>query len=214
MKYDSYPDVRNEHPELKGNELIIASSLKLIENIQRDQWGSPINDGNILKPVDPNLILNWIGGGIYQYKTSKSIISSTYALSLPEDNPYIDERGMKYSGLGCEYFIETHVKADWAIAMLINIASYIYRKDSMILHEGMFIPSKSGYIPLGRNPNNIGILCVKNHEVEMPDGKCDYLKLVPLTESQTNDYIQIGDEKAKMATDWYKKLNNNDVFMI
>ena len=62
MKYTSYPIVDEEG--LPDDEREVQSHLLLIEKMQQDMWGEPINDGNILKPSDPQLMFNWIDGVI------------------------------------------------------------------------------------------------------------------------------------------------------
>lgn len=211
MKYNAYPDVRNEHPELSGDELKIAAQLKLIENIQTELWGNAINNGQILKPMDAHLMVNWIGGGIFQYSRNGVIITSSFAFSLPDANAVADG-GAKYSGLGIEYFIETHQNANWTVNLIINIAKYIYSKPSRILFEGMFIPESGGYIPSDSPSAGLALLCIKMHEFEMPDGRVDYLQLVPMTSEMVAEYKGLGDEKARVATSWYKERCDDYVF--
>ncbi len=201
MKYSDYPEI--DHAGMYPGEVVIQRQLLLIEKVQRELWGNPINGGNILKPMDPQLTMNWIAGGIFQYNNGSNIISSTYALSRPDGDPFIDENDQKWSGIGYEYFIEVNGNSDWAVSALVNIASHIYSKQSNILFPGMIISAESGFIPYEINRNKIHLLSVVGHIIEMPDGRCEYLQLVPLTDSQLNEYKKLGNEKSKTATEWY-----------
>lgn len=212
MKYSVYPDVRGLHPELNGEELIVASHLKLIEDIQRDLWGMPTNDGKILNPMDTQLMINWIGGGIFQYSSGGNVITASFALSRPDGNQGPDEAGITYSGCGLEYFVESKCHANWTVNLMVNIAKYIYSKPSNFLFEGMFVPPTSGYIPEGSPSSGLGMLCVKRHEIEMPDGRVDYLQLVPMTTNMIDEYKNLGADKASLATLWFNERHNNLVF--
>ena len=207
--YATYPQC--DDTSIPVGEQVIQSQLLLIEQIQRELWGTPINDGNILKPGDPNLMFNWIAGGVFQYQP-KNVISSTYALSLPESDPYVDDDGVKWSGLGIEYFIETRTSQDWAINLLVNVASNVYRENGHILFPGMFIPSTAGFIPDAMNPGGLHLLSIVDKTIEMPDGRCDYVQLVPLTDRLKDEYMSLGENKARLATDWFTSGGYNRCF--
>ncbi|NRA39711.1 MAG: suppressor of fused domain protein, partial [Planctomycetes bacterium] len=93
--------------------------------------------------------------------------------------------------------------ADWAIGLLVNVAAAVFKEDGMMLTPGMMINAKSGFIPESLNPKGLHILCIINCEFDMPDGKCEYLKFVPMDNHQLEEYMELGDNKAKLATSWY-----------
>ena len=208
MKYDTYPAC--DDPAIPDAEREMQSQFMLIEKIQKDLWGEPINDGSILKPTDPQLMMNWIAGGIFQYKPN-NIISATYALSRPDDDPYVDDEGIKWSGIGFEYFVETSHKCDWAIGLLVHIASHIYAQNSAMMFPGMFIPAKAGFIPPEENPDELSLLCIIDRSIQMPDGRCDYLQFVPMNRDQYRQYMSLGDQKAQLARNGTLRMDLIDV---
>lgn len=199
--YSTYPAVTEQGvPE---SERQTQEQLLLIEQIQEDLWGAPINDGKILKPSNPNLMINWIAGGIFQYRKGEHTISSTYALSLPEENPFVDDDGVTWSGLGYEYFIETSENAQWAVKALVTIALNIYANPSSFPTPGTFIRGNSGFLIPDKGPASPHLLCLPQHQIETPDGRCQYLQFVPLNDQQLEAYIALGDKKSGIAKEWY-----------
>ena len=159
----------------------------------------------ILSPAEPNLFMNWAGGGIYQYPPHGNRSSWHYVTSglsqphIDDDaipQPIIDEDGRHYSGYGIELVISTIEKVMWAPHVLINLVRYIlFQKNSQIILPGDRIPCHGPLVLDTVTPLNFLVGTTSNEyetEILLPVGQCQLVHLIGCTQGEIDAALTMG----------------------
>ena len=186
-------------------EIAYAAQMAARENALHAIFGETEPPDQILSPGDPNLFLNWSGGGIYQYPPNGARNSWHYVtsgLSQPEidddatPQPVIDEDGERYSGFGLELVISTSERAAWAPTVLFNIVKYLlFQDNARIILPGDRLPC-NGPLVLETNTPLTYLVATTSTEYEtdilLPVGQCHLVHLVGCTQGEIDSALTMG----------------------
>src|SRR5512140_1787198 len=67
LDFSRLPDVSAEHPELSEDERFYAAHMKAREDALQQIFGDTEPKGQILSPGEPDVVVNWPGGGVHPY---------------------------------------------------------------------------------------------------------------------------------------------------
>ena len=196
VDYSQWPDVGAEFPELEPDEQLYAAYMTARERFFADSFGASEPADSIITPADPDLSLNWPGGGVYQFPPKGARrhwhyvthgLSQEYELeevrALSRDA--IDER---YSGLGFELVISTPTEATWAPEVLFNLCAYfLFDENARAFGNGSRIPC-NGPLVLDTDTVLDHLLCTVGDDypgdVLLPGGHCELQHLVGVTAAE------------------------------
>ena len=190
-------------------EIAYAAQMAARENALHAIFGETEPPDQIMSPHDPVLLLNWAGGGIYQYPpngTRSSWHYVTSGLSQPEidDNaiplPVIDEDGERYSGLGLELVISTSEKVAWAPTVLLNIVKYLlFQENSRIILPGDRLPCNGPLVLETNTPLTYLVATTSTDyesEILLPVGQCHLVHLIGCTQGEIDCALTMGQSTA------------------
>jgi hypothetical protein len=148
LDFSQLPDVSALHPEFTElGERDYAAHMKAREDALHEVFGPSHPDDSILSPRDPNLMINWPGGGVYQFpprdkRSSWHYVTSGLAQPVSSsETPQLAEGEERFSGFGIELVISTPSEANWAPDVLINLVKYmLFQKSSRVILPGHRIP--------------------------------------------------------------------------
>ncbi len=196
IDFSKLPDVRSEHPELtEDGELVYAAHMQARENAYTHIFGKSHPNGNILVPsVDPDLMINWPGGGVYQYepvdgRTGWHYI--THGLSQPDEPNAESEKDPDIcSGFGIELVISTPHENYWAPDVLLNMVRYLlFQENSRVILPLDRLPC-NGPLVLNTDTKLTHLLAVSSpeyeNEIRLPGGRCDLVHMVGVTDAEIN----------------------------
>ncbi|HEY8076551.1 MAG TPA: hypothetical protein VIF62_20645, partial [Labilithrix sp.] len=152
LDFSKLPDVAKLHPELDEAEQVFAAHMKAREDAYAHIFGQTDPPDQILSPSDPDLTINWPGGGVYAFPprgTRSAWHYVTHGLAQPIGGP--DEEGQgevedeeRISGLGIELVIATREPSEWAPLLLIDCVRYM-----------LFDPNATLIVPGDRMPATV-----------------------------------------------------------
>jgi hypothetical protein len=186
-------------------EIAYAAQMAARENALQSIFGPTEPSDRILSPSDPHLLINWCGGGIYQYpphgnRSSWHYVSSGLSQPHIDDDanaePIIDDDGQRYSGFGIELVISTIEKVAWAPDVLINLVKYLlFQKNSRVILPGDRIPC-NGPLVLETNTSLSYLVATTSTEYEseilLPVGQCRLVHLIGCTQGEIDAALTMG----------------------
>jgi hypothetical protein len=197
LDFSALPDVSELHPELKPEERWYAAHMKAREDALLYVFGETEPPGQILSPADPQLTVNWPGGGVYQYPPAEGRPSWHY-VTHGLSQPFSEEEGSAgletpeaISGIGVELVISTSEPTIWAPNVLLDLVRYLYFTEGATgFTAGERIPY-TGFEALG-TPDLpcplTHLLAITSPEypalLRLPGGFCTLLHLVGVTEAE------------------------------
>jgi hypothetical protein len=201
LDFSMIPDVRRAHPELKSeSERARAAHLLARE----EAYGAIFGAGRILSPSDANLMLNWPGGGVYQYRPGSGRRGwhyVTHGLSQPEQPSMETETDKNAaSGWGIELVISTPAECKWAPDVLFNLVNYLlFQPSSRPIWPRHSLACDGPLVPGSKTKLN-HLLATLSPEYEnairLPGGHCDLVHLVGVTQAEIGKALALGPDSA------------------
>jgi hypothetical protein len=201
LDFSRLPDVADIHPELTElGERVYAAHMKAREDALEHIFGKSHPNGDILSPTDPNLMINWPGGGLYQYPPNEKLhawhyVTSGLAQPVPDDDSTATPDG-RYSGFGIELVISAPEQANWAPDVLLNLVRYLlFQENARVILPGDRLPCNG---PLVRDTDTkLSFLVATSSpeyatEIMLPGGRCDLVHLVGVTEPEIGRALSLG----------------------
>jgi hypothetical protein len=190
IDFSKLPDVSAEHPELEDEgDRIFAAHMKAREDALEAIFGPCDPPDQILSPDDPELMINWPGGGIYAFPPRGERAGwhyVTHGLAQPfgdDDEPRED--GMRWSGLGIELVVATPDRSEWAPSLLVDFVRYLlFQDDAELIVPGDRIPTSAfrTYTEGSELSHVIATISPEyEHELMLPAGRCTLVHLVGVT---------------------------------
>lgn len=202
------PNVDDLGLEEEG-EIAYASQMAARENALHSIFGPSDPPDQIMSPRDPNLFVNWPGGGVYQYPPSDKRASWHYVtsgLSQPDTDddgnaePNVDEDGERYSGFGIELVISTADQVAWAPAVLLNLVKYLlFQENARVILPGDRIPC-GGPLVLDTDTQLTFLVATTSDQYEteilLPAGQCHLVHLIGCTQAEIDKALTMGSGTA------------------
>jgi hypothetical protein len=186
-------------------EIAYAAQMAARENALHAIFGPTDPPDQILSPGDPNLFINWSGGGIYQYPPNgnrKSWHYVTSGLSQPHidddanPEPVIDEDGERYSGFGIELVISTIEKVAWAPNVLVNLVKYLlFQENARVILPGDRIPCNGPLVLETTTPLRYLVATTSSEyesQILLPVGHCHLVHLIGCTQGEIDAALTMG----------------------
>lgn len=186
-------------------EIAYAAQMAARENALRAIFGPTDPPDRILSPGDPQLFINWSGGGIYQFPPNRNRSSWHYVTSglsqphIDDDanpEPIIDDDGERYSGFGIELVISTIDKVAWAPDVLINLAKYLlFQKNSRVILPGDRIPCNGPLVLETSTLLSYLVATISTEyesEILLPVGQCHLVHLIGCTQGEVHAALTMG----------------------
>ncbi len=195
------PDVSALHPELDGGAQLHAAQMLARERALRAIFGPTDPPDAVLSPADPQLNLNWPGGGILCFPPSPARSGwtwVTHGLSQPQPDdeaaPPADTEPT--SGLGIEFVLTTPTKAGWAPDLLLNLVRYeLFNPNARLIYCGDRVPC-GGPIVAGSQSLLQHLLACRSDgypsELLLPAGGCTLVHLVGATAEEIAHARELG----------------------
>jgi Suppressor of fused protein (SUFU) len=188
------PDVSEEHPELIGEEeKLFAAHMKAREDAYSEIFGESDPPDQILSPDDPELAMNWPGGGIYAFpprgkRQGWHYVTHGLAQPFGPDEIAATEGGDRFSGLGIELVIATPDRSEWAPSLLVDFVRYLlFQEDAELIVPGDRIPTSAfrTYTPGSQLTHVIATMSPEyEHDILLPAGRCTLVHLIGVTEDE------------------------------
>lgn len=201
MDFSELPDVKSTHTELtEDSEFAFAAHMQARENAYDSIFGVSHPEGKIIVPTDGNLMLNWPGGGVYQYAPNEKRTGwhyITHGLSQPYEPKLEVETEEIYSGFGIELVISTPDLNNWAPDVLLNLVKYLlFQENSRPINPYDRFPC-NGPLVLNTDTKLTYLLAVLSpeyeNELKLPGGYCDLVHLVGVTDKEISYAINWGN---------------------
>lgn len=170
------------------------------EKVFNEIFGLSFPANKIIIPNDGNLLLNWPGGGVFQYEPKESRNgwhNVTHGLSQP-DNPKLktEKNEDACSGFGIEFVISTPDLNNWAPNVLLNLVKYLlFQKTSKIIYPYHRLPC-NGPIVTDTDTQITHLLAVPSpeyeNEIQLPAGFCELVHMVGITKNEFNYAVNWG----------------------
>lgn len=130
LDFSVLPDVTELHPELSPDERWYAAHMKAREDAFAAIFGETEPPDQILSPSDPDLAVNWPGGGIYQFpphgdRDGWAYVTHGLAQPMDPDDGASEPDDERVSGLGIELVLSTREPALWAPEVLLVFVRYL-----------------------------------------------------------------------------------------
>ena len=211
LDFSRLPDVAAEHPELDETERLYAAHMKAREDAFAMIFGDTEPKGQILSPAEPDLVMNWPGGGVHAYAPRQGRTGwhyVTHGLAQPFDaedaaalapTPAGEPEGEgqgggeaceeapdeKPSGFGIELAISTPEESTWAPQLLLNFVRYLlFEEESEVFHPGDRIPCPA-FDEVKKGTKISSLICIESPEytaeILLPGGTCTIVHLVGVT---------------------------------
>jgi len=199
MDFSTLPDVSKTNPELtEPGEIEYASQMLARENFLHAVFGSPEPEGNIWSPSDPNLTVNWAGGGFYLYPAATGgyyFVSS--GLSHPaHDQPAQTDEEDAFSGYGIELVIQAPEGSRWPFGVLESLVNYLlFQENARIIMPGDRIPC-GGPLVTDTDTDLCYLIAAFSDRYDtqgrLPAGDVDLVHLIGVTEAEAQQAIAWG----------------------
>ena len=199
MDFSALPDVSETNPELtEPGEIEYAAQMLARENLLHAVFGQPEPNGRIWSPSDPNLTVNWAGGGFYMYPaTTGGYYFVTSGLSQPTpDQPTQSDEKDAFSGLGIELVIQSPDDSKWPFGVLQGLVNYmLFKENARIVMPGDRIPC-NGPLVTDSDTDLCYLIAALSDKYEtqgrLPAGDVDLVQLIGVTEGEANRAIAWG----------------------
>ena len=193
LDFSRLPDVSDEHPELDDEARLFAAHMRAREDALMAVFGPTDPPDTILSPDDPDLSINWPGGGIHRYAPREGRAGWTFVthgLAQPDDpeaEAEADEEE-RYSGFGIELVISAPDENPWPAELLLSFVRYLlFDDESRVFLPGHRIPCSAlkSIAPETELTHLCGIASPDYpHEIELPAGRCTLVHLVGATTAE------------------------------
>lgn len=199
MDFSALPDVSETNPELtKPGEIEYAAQMLAREKFLHAVFGQPEPNGNIWSPSDPNLTINWPGGGFYMYPAAAGgyyFVTSGLSQPAPDQPAQTDEKDV-FSGLGIELVILSLEDSKWPFGVLQGLVNYmLFQENAQIVMPGDRIPC-NGPLVTGSDTELCYLIAALSDKYEtqgrLPAGDVDLVQLIGVTESEAKRAIAWG----------------------
>lgn len=189
------PDVSDRFPEGARMEGLYAAHMEARERAYRAIFGPSDPPDTILSPGDPNLMINWPGGGVYIFpprsgRTGWHYVTHGLAQPMEDDLPAstVPDSEDPISGLGIELVISTPDKCSWAPDVLFNLTKYmLFQPGARAILPGHRVPC-NGPLVLGTNTPLRHLVGTRSSEypsdIRLPAGYCWLVHLVGATDDE------------------------------
>jgi Suppressor of fused protein (SUFU) len=203
LDFSRLPDVSAEHPELSEDERFYAAHMKAREDALHEIFGDTEPKGQVLSPGDPDLVVNWPGGGVHQYAPREGRSGwhyVTHGLAQPFDTEEgeapPDAPEEQPSGFGIELAISTPDEAAWAPQLLLNFVRYLlFDDEAAVFHPGDRIPCPA-FADVQKGTKISHLICVQSpeytSEILLPGGGCTIVHLVGVTSQEISRAKSMG----------------------
>ncbi len=190
LDFSKLPDVAKLHPELDEDERAFAAHMKAREDAYAHIFGQTDPPDQILSPSDPDLMINWPGGGVYAFPprgAREAWHYVTHGLAQPIGAPdeEEDEDDEPVSGLGIELVIATPSRSEWAPALLVDCVRYmLFDPNATLIVPGDRMPTRafSSYAAGTALTHMIATTSDDyDHHILLPAGQCTLVHLVGVT---------------------------------
>jgi hypothetical protein len=191
LDFSKLPDVSKLHPELDEDERIFAAHMKAREDAYAHIFGQTDPPNQILSPSDPELTINWPGGGVYAFPPRGERSGwhyVTHGLAQPFDGPEDfdeEDEDEPVSGLGIELVISTPSPCDWAPLLLIDCVRYmLFDENASLIVPGDRMPTRAFESYAGGSLLTHMIATTSeeyDHHILLPAGQCTLVHLVGVT---------------------------------
>lgn len=191
------PDIAEEHPELDSDELPYAQHMAARERAFLSLLGPTDPPNQILSPSDPQLMVNWPGGGLHKWRHEAGWRYATHGLAQPDDPaPLPDDPTDAWSGLGVEYLTCAADDAGWPIAVLLHVTRVeLFAQSQHMFSVGSTMPTDLG----GGITRFFGSYDESlPHELLLPGGRCTLVHLVGITDAEWQR-LRAHDDRAVAA---------------
>lgn len=204
LDFSALPNVDDLGLEQPG-EIAYAAQMAAREHALHSLFGPSDPPDQIMSPGDPNLFINWPGGGIYQYPPTEKRPSWHYVTSglsqphIDDDGtaqPVVDDDGQRYSGFGIELVISTFERVAWAPDVLINLVKYLlFQKNARVILPGDRIPCNGPLVLGTATPLTHLVATTSNNyetEIVLPVGQCLLVHLIGCTQGEIDVALTMG----------------------
>ena len=197
LDFSKLPDLAAEHPELDADERVYAGHMKAREDALLQIFGETEPKGQILSPAEPDLTLNWPGGGVHPYAPREGRTGWHYvthglaqpfvdAVDAPPKAADAPQEGP--SGFGIELVISTPAETAWAPQLLLNFVRYLFFDDeAAVFHPGDRIPCPA-FADVQKGTKISHLICVQSpeyaSELLLPGGTCTLVHLMGVTSAE------------------------------
>ena len=190
----SLPDLRREHPELIEGGMAHAQHMAARERALIRLLGPTDPPNRILVPDDPQLMVNWPGGGIHRWRRQDGVVFMTHGMSQPQEpDAVVDEPEKFWSGLGLEYAIRVPDTAEWPITVLLHLVRHeLFQNQKAPFSVGATMPTDLGEGIthfFGTYDSQLP------HELLLPGGRCSLVSLVGITSEEFRSLRTIEDRR-------------------
>jgi len=191
LDFSPLPDVSAEHPDLDGDELLLASHAKARRDALWMVFGDTAPRNHVIRPTERQLKAAWPHGGVLRHPPDEDRPDwryVTHGLAHPR-RPDAAERFLiddeRPSGRGIELVMSTEVDVDWAPKLLMSLVRYlVMRPDAKTILPLDRMPA-GGPVD-GRQECELRYLLARRprgyeSELILPGGLCDLVHLVGIT---------------------------------
>ena len=193
IDFSALPDVSETNLELtEPGEIEYAAQMLARENLLHAVFGQPEPNGRIWSPSDPNLTINWAGGGFYTYPAaSGGYYFVTSGLSQPAPDQLTQSDGKDaFSGLGLELVIQSPDDSKWPFGVLQGLVNYmLFQENARIVMPGDRIPC-NGPLVTDSDTDLCYLIAALSDRYEtqgrLPAGNVDLVQLIGVTEGEAN----------------------------
>jgi hypothetical protein len=192
LDFSRLPDVSKLHPELDEGERAFAAHMKAREDAYAHIFGQTDPPDQILSPSDPDLTINWPGGGVYAFpprgaRTAWHYVTHGLAQPVqgPEDEEDDEEDDEPVSGLGIELVIATPSRTEWAPLLLIDCVRYmLFDPNARLIVPGDRMPT-GAFTSYAEGTALTHMIATTSddydHHILLPAGQCTLVHLVGVT---------------------------------
>ena len=186
LDFSKLPDVGKLHPELDADERVFAAHMKAREDAFAHIFGQTDPPDSILSPSEPDLQINWPGGGVYAFPprgARRAWHYVTHGLAQP-----IEDDDEPVSGLGIELVVATPSPSEWAPQLLIDCVRYmLFDPNATLIVPGDRMPT-SAFAAYARGTALTHMIATTSddydHHILLPAGQCTLVHLVGVTSEE------------------------------
>jgi hypothetical protein len=166
-------------------------------------FGTTDPPGKVLSPDDPELTVNWPGGGLHRYAPRKGrpgwhYLTHGLAQPLAELPAQTVTEPEAWSGLGLEYVLSTpEAGADWPAGVLLSLVRYqLFAEEAPLFTVGHTVPCRLEQMLEMDSEIEYLLGVFANHypcDLRLPAGRCVLVHLVGITEPERARLLEVED---------------------